>query len=321
MGQRLRVGVIGLGRRWPAYRAALLRLAEIFDVRCVCDPVAGRARTQARLLGCAAAGGVVDLVERDDVDAVLFTERAWWGLWPLEQACRVRKPVFCAAPLVADDAHADDLAERIGAADLPVMMAHPLQTAPALGRLHALLEQRLGPARAIRVSLSLPGPRHSRGDLLTAPAVPVLLGMCADLLGGPPASVSAAGDASGSLVSLLLQGQGGGGTQLTVWTGPAVTAGCRLEVAAENGTASAVFPRTARWRDSRGVHAHRLRPVVPQEAVLTHFAEALRSGRQPRPGLAEAHEALTWLHAARRSRDEGRRATVDEVAPAPPPAE
>src|SRR5438270_187051 len=123
MSTRLRVGVIGLGRRWRRYRRALEALRKRVTVRAVCDQVARRAEAEARRLGCAAAAGPVDLLERDDVDAALLLGRQWFGLWPLEHACRVGKPVFCAVPLTADEEHADDLRRRVADAGLPVQAA------------------------------------------------------------------------------------------------------------------------------------------------------------------------------------------------------
>src|SRR5213592_4845654 len=89
----LRIGVIGLGRRWPRYRQALEALAGEAHVQAVCDAAAAVAQEEARRLGCAAAGSVIELVERDDVEAVLLTGGQWFGLWPLAHAARAGKPI------------------------------------------------------------------------------------------------------------------------------------------------------------------------------------------------------------------------------------
>ncbi len=315
MAKRLRVGVVGLGRQWTAYRAALLRLGELLEVRCVCDALHGAA--EARRLGCSVAGGVVELVEREDVDVILLLGRSWWGLWPLEQACRVRKPVFCGVSLLLDDAHADALAERVREADLPVLMAHSLAAAPVLERLQVLLEQQLGPARVVRVNLSLRDQHRSNRDLLRSAALPALLAVCAELLGGPPARVWAVGDAGGSVASMVVEEEEGGVAQVAVGTGLAPGSACRIDVAAENGTAIVRFPRTIGWHDAEGSHRDRLPAAPPQEKLLARFAEAVLSGQQPRPGFAEAYEALHWMRAAWRSRKEGRRVRMDELTGAP----
>src|SRR4051812_17620057 len=96
MAKPLGLGVIGLGRRWQGYRLALAAAKKRVHVRAVCDACAARAEGEARLLGCAAAGGVRDLLDRDDVDGVLVLDTGWQGAWPLEQAVRAGKPVLCA---------------------------------------------------------------------------------------------------------------------------------------------------------------------------------------------------------------------------------
>ena len=57
MAQRLRVGVIGLGRRWLRYQPALLSLRQQVEVVAVCDPHPGRTEQAARSVGCTTADG------------------------------------------------------------------------------------------------------------------------------------------------------------------------------------------------------------------------------------------------------------------------
>src|SRR5262245_13755228 len=112
MATPLRVGVIGLGRRWRRYRAALLRFHELFSIEAVCDQVRQRAEREARRLGAAAAGPA-ELFERTDIDAVLLLHEQWFGLWPLELACIARKPVYCALALESDEPHADAICRQV----------------------------------------------------------------------------------------------------------------------------------------------------------------------------------------------------------------
>ncbi len=132
---RLRVGVIGLGRRWRRYRALLARLRDHVEVRAVCDHIARRADSEAQQFDCAAAVGPVELLERPDVEAVLLLDPQWYGLWSLEYACRVNKPVLCALSPTSDDTYADTLRQRIDKSGLPVLMALPPLLAPATRRL------------------------------------------------------------------------------------------------------------------------------------------------------------------------------------------
>src|SRR5437016_1224742 len=121
MAERLRIGVIGLGRRWQTrYRPALLALRDRYALRSVTDPCLMRAAVAAREFGCPAASGVLALLDAD-VDAVLLLGRPWYRLWPLEQACRLGRPVYLGTSLAADDARADDVVRQVRVANLPVM--------------------------------------------------------------------------------------------------------------------------------------------------------------------------------------------------------
>ncbi len=144
---RLRVGVIGLGRRWRRYRPILARLRDHIEVRTVCDQVARRAEIEARRLRCTASAGPVELLERGDVEAALLLDPQWFGLWPLEHACRAKKPVFCALSPDSDDAHADALHQQIQESGLPVFLALGPVLAPATMHLRELLTHRLGRAQ------------------------------------------------------------------------------------------------------------------------------------------------------------------------------
>ncbi len=306
MPTRLRVGVIGLGRRWRRYRRALEGLRKRVAVRAVCDQVARRAEAEARRLGCAAAAGPVDLLERDDVDAALLLGWQWFGLWPLEHACHVGKPVLCAVPLTADEAHVDDLRRRVADAKLPVLAALAPAVAPAVARLGELLAGPLGAARLVRVSAALPA---GAGPALPSPALLPLLHLGATLLGEGPAGVLAAdAGAAGGWGSALLDFAGGRAAQVTLWQAPPGTTGsCRVEVVAERGAATAELPDRLSWRDEAGRHLLRLRGPSGATAVLEQFLHALRAGQPPRPDFESACRAFAWRRAALQSLAEGRR--------------
>src|SRR5262249_35719977 len=107
---RLRVGVIGLGRLWEArHKPALMRLRGRFHVTGVYDQVMRRAELEAEQLQCAAAEGLVALVERPDVDVVYVLTPQWFGLYPIEIACAHRKPIYCALPLASAAAELETL--------------------------------------------------------------------------------------------------------------------------------------------------------------------------------------------------------------------
>lgn len=303
---RLRVGVIGLGRRWRRYRSLLLRLRGHVEVRAVCDQILHRAELEARQLSCAVAAGPVELLERPDVEAVLLLDAQWYGLWPLEQACRLNKPVLCALSPAGDAAHADALRESIQSSGLPVLMALPSLLAPATRYLRELLTHRLGQARLVRADWSVPPPREdASGDLLASPAVLPLLAACAWLLDDVPRSVWTIDGDNASFVTLVLRFGRDRLAQVNVWTAAAGRTPARFELAAESGTATAELPRQLRWRDADGQHAQRLPPRTTEHIALERFLLALRDRQPLRPNFDDGYQALTWLRAAVRSRSEG----------------
>lgn len=312
---RLRVGVIGLGRRWRRYRPLLLRLRDHVEVRAVCDHVAHRAEEEARQLHCSAAGGPMDLLERPDVEAVLLLDAQWFGLWSLEQLCRTKKPVFCALPLEGEAAHLDALRQQVQESGLPVLMALPPLLAPATLLLRELLIHRLGQARLVRADWSVTPPRDgSPGDPLSHPAVLPLLAACAWLLDDRPRSIWTLADAGASFVTLIVRFGCERLAQVTLWPAAAGRPPGRFEVAAEAGTVTAELPRQLRWRDADGQHGQRLPSRSAEQMGLERFLLAVRGGQPLRPNFEDAYQALTWLRAAMRSREEGRRIALSEEA-------
>jgi predicted dehydrogenase len=304
MTKPLRVGVVGLGGRWQRYRAALLGLRDDFEIAALCDASLVRVEAHARVLGCGRAGGVLDLLDRDDVEAVLLLDRLWWGLWPLEQACRRRKPALSCLGL-AEEPAADLLIEELQGQGAPVLMAHPFAFAPALEQLYLLAEQ-LGPTSLIRAEVALPAAPRGRSDLLQRSAVAGAVAACLDLLGAPLDAVQAAVDDAGRLATLILEA-GERLAEVSVWSGPKVMPCCRVEVVAAKGTAKATLPRRLHWQDGEDRYARLLPRRSAAEAALAHFVTAVREGQMPRPGIAEAVAVRTTLQAARQSQAEGRR--------------
>jgi predicted dehydrogenase len=317
MSNRLRVGVLGLGRRWQRCLPLLPGLRPVAEVVAVGDPRPGRAEHTARALGCAVADGATELLERDDVQALLLFDAPWYGLWPLEIAARLGKPVFCAASLAADDAHADALIEVVRAARLPVLMVLPEVASPALLRLTSLLANYLGPARLVRAERVLrPSEgRTARTDLLAGNASLGLLYAATLLLGGPPRGVRAVAAHDFPLVDLLLDADGRA-AQLSILSDPVRGRACRVEVLAARGTGVAEGRRKLHWRIPDGEHLQRLPALRLYRGLLEHFARCLRNGQPLRPSFADAYQALRALRAARLSLAEGRRVEVGAATPA-----
>src|SRR5207248_617085 len=154
------------------------------------DPLRRRAVSVAKEIGCEAAQGVVELLHRVDLDAALLLDPQWFGLWPLEVACRAGKPVFCCPSLECDEEHADALLRPVQASGLPVLMEFAPRFAPATARCRELLREHLGPARLLICESVQPdetgrGPRPA--PRLRAPYVgSSLVDFCAFLLDAEP---------------------------------------------------------------------------------------------------------------------------------------
>ncbi len=300
MSQRLSVGVIGLGRTWRRrYQPALRALADLFTVVAVCDQMAQVAAAEASRLRCPVAAGPSDLIERDDVAAVLLLDLGWQRLWPVGRAARAGKPVFCLPTLEDDADNADALARSVHEANLPAMMAAPAAFSPAALRLTELQRERLGPARLLLC--------ESAGAEPDSATLAWLL----SLLGAAPSAVTGTGSEAAGLTSLTLEAAGGRALHLTHWHAPGARTGLRLRLVGERGQALLASPRRLSWDGPDGTHALTL-PCgrSAEELMLTGFSR-LAMGEGPQgTSLADAHRAFACLRAAAVSRAEGRRVSL-----------
>jgi predicted dehydrogenase len=301
----VRVGVIGLGRRWrQRYRPALRRLRDRFVVQAVCDQVPRLALAEARRRGCAAAAGPAALLETD-VEAVLLLETQWFRLWPVERACELGKPVLCCAEPEQDE-QADAVCRRVRDSRLPVLAELAPRQAPALVRLRHVLETHLGPARLVLCeAVDPPGWREA--------GTAALLDACSTLLEGEPVTAESHALPDDSFVSLFLEFAGSRAVQLTRRTVPHAPPQVRFQVVAERGSATATLPGRLAWTDADGTHSLTGRGQSPAVALLETFYRVVREGAAASPGLDEALRPLPWLRAARRSRAEGRPLALTDI--------
>jgi predicted dehydrogenase len=319
MKKVLRIGIIGLGRRWhKRYMPALRRMRGLFKISVVCDQRQERAAREAKGLACDAAASPTQLLEREDVDAVLLLDRQWFGLWPLEQACSVGKPVLCCCSLECDDAHAEGLYQQVRDSRLPVIMEMLPRFAPVTARLRSLFETDLGAPRLLLCNVaSRHAPCRPRARvpeysplaaLFGGSGIP-LLDWCAGLLGDEPQNISARVLQAIGFSSLFLEFSGGRGVQLT--RRPGELPALRLEILAERGSALVDFPHRVSWATRDGLHSSALRGRPPlARLLLEHFRDVVQGRTAPQPTFDEAYRVLRWLRVADRSRDEVRLLTV-----------
>jgi predicted dehydrogenase len=301
MTQRPGVGVIGLGRRWERYRPALAAADCRLAVRAVYDRFASRAADVAQEFACEVADGIEDLLDRQDLDALLLFDAAWHGLWPLERAARSNKPIFCAAPLTCDDNHADEVVRALLGRPQPTMSALATDSLPAAARLRVLLEHQLGPPRLVSCSVHVSRQRTCQALLNSGALLPAFQ-LCRELLGEAPDTVWTAAPSGSGMVNVSFGFPEARAVLVSLCSGHGT--GWRVVVEAERGVAAIVPPRRLKWRVASGQHSLRLPPYSKSKDLLRRFAEAVVTERQPRPTFAEVMPALAWLRAARKSHAE-----------------
>ena len=141
----LNVGLIGLGPEWEhRYRPALAKLGRRLAVRSVHASIAALAEQAAAELGCDVAPGLLSLMERDDVRALLVLDTAWYGTVPAQFACQVGKPAFLASRLAHRLDEADQLLRQAAQTGVTLMPDFGHRYTPATSRLRELIATRLG---------------------------------------------------------------------------------------------------------------------------------------------------------------------------------
>jgi predicted dehydrogenase len=293
--RRLRVGVLGLGQHWRRYRPALQRLPDIYTIDMVCDPVARRAEEEARLLDCPAAAGPTELLENPSIDALLLLDPPWYGLWPIQVACRFAKPVFW-VPVLDPGEHGADLVQHVQQHRLPVMAALPLRRAAPTILLQELIAKELGHVRLILCD-ARQGASSSSSRLLGGTG-PALVDWCLAIMGSRPERVQASVNLAG-LTSVVLDWGDGRAAQIVQRRMTGAGSRFRLEVVAEHGSAVIQLPGRIEWRNEGGWHGQRLprQPSLTRQLLLA-FHRTMTQGTPPEPNLADAAAALACLRAA-----------------------
>lgn len=191
----LNVGLIGLGPEWEQrYRPALARLAPRLSVRCVQASILSQAEQAAEAIGCDVAYGLVSLIERDDVRALLVLDTAWYGSLPARLACRVGKPAFLASRLAHCVREADQLVHQAAQTGVTLMPDFAHRYTPATARLRELMATRLGKPQTLVIDVATDcNPRIAGSELPDAArdVLAVALDWSITLVGGLPVTVCA----------------------------------------------------------------------------------------------------------------------------------
>jgi predicted dehydrogenase len=218
-------------------------MQDRFAIRSVYDTVRRQAELEARQVGCEAAASLSELCQRPDVDAILFLESAWYGLWPLEAACHKRKPILCAPSVTDDESHADRLHRLVEGSGSAVVMALLPRVAPATERLRELVALELGPPRLVlcdEAQASHCTAAYARTGTAAQDGCD-LLDWCLSWFAEPPRAVTASA-LENYYSSLFFELGGSRGVHYSLYRGPGLRSFLRLELVAEKGTARVSLP-------------------------------------------------------------------------------
>jgi predicted dehydrogenase len=307
----LQIGLIGLGPEWQhRFRPALERLSKRLQVRSVYATAESQAEQAAAELECDVAPGVVALIEREDVRAVLILETDWRADVPIWIACQLGTPAFLAARL-ANRFYRTDLQRRAADAGVTLMPGLGHRYTPATSRLKELIATQLGRPLAIEIVAGSPNqgpddgadPRAAARDVFAA-----AIDWCINLVGTLPAAIlpingsagtaqqydvefrrpSAGGDAARARIQIQRE------TLLEVSTNSASTNPVFQQVRIQCAKGEAVLeqPCTINWE----VEGERVAESLTSdrsdvEVMLDHFTRRVLGGLIPVPTLEDVQRA------------------------------
>jgi predicted dehydrogenase len=339
---KLRVGIVGLGQAWETRHAPALRaLADRFEVRAFCDPVAHRAAEIAARWPARTCDGFRALASSADIDALLLLSSRWYGALPILAACQAGKAIYCSAALDLDTSAADEVRTRVREAGVAFMAEFPCRLAPATLRLKELIATRLGLPRLLFCNRRFTS-RPDRTQSYYTSDMRQLIEMvdwCRDIVGSEATSVVGAAHASAPLGSAARHetapkdylvmaldfsppGEVGTGPVAQIACGSYVSPECHeaaafrrpadLQVVCQRGIAFLDLPHTLVWFDEAGQHSELLdhdRPVGEQ--LFLHFHRHVNSLVLKTSSLEDAYRALAIVNKAQESYARGCRLELE----------
>jgi predicted dehydrogenase len=308
-------------------------LADRFEVRAVCAPVAARAEQAAREFDADFVDGYRALAVRTDIDAVLVLSPQWYGPLPILAACDAGKAVYYAAMLDLPPDKAALVRQRVQDSGVAFVAEFPRRHASATIRLKELIATCLGQPRLLfchhRLSVEPTDHGEVAGETsLETRTLLELVDWCRYVVGQEPTSVMGVTHRSDALadsydyrmmnLDFSTADQRGKGTMAQIscghympstWTeAVAFRPAAALQVVCEHGVAFVDLPSTVTWFDQAGRHLESLeheRPVGEQ--LLLNFHRAVTSLVRQTSQWDDAFRSLAVVQAAMQSAASERR--------------
>ncbi len=331
---KLRVGLVGLGSAWETRHLPALRaLADRFEVRAICEPVAHRAALAAKEFGAAQVDGFRALAAREDVDGVLLLSAQWYGSLPILAACEAGKAVYCADALKLAVDQARHIKSHVEQAGIAFVAELPKRLSPATLRLKELVATQLGAPQLLFCHR-----RRRAGSAGCEPASWVRRDLiesvdwCRYVVGQEPTSVvglahrSPDADQGDDYQMLSLdfspaEGPGSGavahissGRYLPAHWQEAISfrPPAAMQVVCAQGVAFIDLPATLTWFDQAGRHMESLESERPVgEQLLLSFYRAATSFVRDTSSLEDAYRALRIVVNAQESHAGGKRVPIE----------
>lgn len=333
--QRLKMGIVGLGRLWEArHKLALQRLADRFRVVAVYDQVLRRAEIEADSIGATAAESLNQIIERDDIEVISILTPQWFGLHAIELACRAGKAIYCGIPLATEPEQAVALAPLIRSSSIVFMPELARRFYPATIRLKELLTTTLGPARLVLGHTRLdgfnrygqPGPttQLAPAPLMVDPGTN-LVDWCRYIFNDEPLSVQAAGtvivprpettDANHDFEGFVVEFSDHRMAQINITRVESLMTSDAtrflplpgFQVFAERGVAWVEMPDRIQWTDKSGTYSERISRDESVGDVLNLALHGSVTGEPSSnaPTWSDAYRLCTLVQDLRRSSREG----------------
>lgn len=294
----LQVGVIGMGPVWRRWlKPALLAAPDQYRIVLVADQNRRRADDEAAELRCPSSPSAGRLIRHAEVDVLVLGDSQWHGLWALEEALKLGKPVLSAVPLGAEPAAFTRLEPMLHNAERCVYFVEALSAPGLVTRVRELQQGALGPLTSAFASAETGG----WAGLARVAA------LVTELTDGSNQSVQSVGrDAREAAPrGIALEGKTG-------WTmyiaGARESSSPRLRLRTERGSASLRWPSRLLWQSGAAQHRERLTRESVLPAVLQHFHALVWSGQCDEDSQRAALENGRLMYAALRSfENEGKR--------------